>query len=214
MAERSPDRPSSGTWCAVAVVLLFVATGCGQRAPADRAPALAPAPDFEVNVTPDGRTLIGQFEVDKPEGDARSTLAGLDRAFGARDGCASRDATITARWPGIGVVADLNPPVALDDAGRAASCADKASLTLLSVELADSRWHTDVGLNVGDPVARVTELYPGAKPQRDDSRVHGWRLVAKPAVDGDDAFPRGALVASVHDGRVAALIVALEAQDL
>jgi uncharacterized repeat protein (TIGR01451 family) len=64
-----------------------------------------------------------------------------------------------------------------------------------------ARWHTAAGLRIGDPEARLDELYPGA-PRRGAWR---WLVTRKLARTGDAVYPT--VLAKIADGRVAAFRV-------
>ena len=72
-------------------------------------------------------------------------------------------------------------------------------------------WRTSKGLRKGDSVARLRQLYPGARYRR---HIHAWTgywLVTRRACElgGFEPFP--GLLARVRDGRVTALVVATTA---
>jgi hypothetical protein len=190
----------------LAAVLL--ASGCGGNERSSQDASLA----FEVQVQ-NGIYHVGQYEVDNATNASASTaLPALDAAFGGDDHCGLFKKNPTAWWPNFGAVADLVPQNVRADVTSPTVCRSKRSLEILRLRLYDSRWHTDIGLSIGDSEARLLQLYPGAKPSRKDSEVRGWRVVDKFIQnDGDIAFP--ALVAGMAKGKVSHFVVILTAQD-
>jgi len=64
------------------------------------------------------------------------------------------------KWPSRGITMDTLFP------GAANPCGPKGNH--LSTTVTDKRWTTDTGLRIGDPAARIRELYPDAgKPSSD-----------------------------------------------
>ena len=69
-------------------------------------------------------------------------------------------------------------------------------------------WRTARGLRVGDPVARVRRLYPGARFRRAPAGWTGWWLVPRRACAEVGSAPYPGLLARVARGRVAAIVAA------
>jgi hypothetical protein len=191
---------------------MVLAGGCGGSEQASSRPSADASLAFEVQVR-DGIYHVGQYEVDNAAGASAATaLSALDAAFGGDDHCGLLRKKLTASWPSLGAVADLAPQNGRTDASSPTVCRTKQSLMVLRLRLSDPRWHTDIGLSIGDSEARLLQLYPGAKPSRKDSEMRGWRVVDKPVQDDSDiSFP--ALVAVMAHGKVSQFVVVLTAQD-
>lgn len=126
---------------------------------------------------------IGGFPRDGTIGLVGETLGQPAAKIPRFDGC-------TLRWPDRGIVMEAiftNP-------GN--KCQAKARH--VSTTVTDPRWETDAGLKIGDPEARLRELYPDAPPPDSDGIVELFtRDVA--------GLPLPSLTAKVARGRVVAL---------
>jgi len=94
------------------------------------------------------------------------------------------------KWPSRGITMTTFFP------GVADACTLKGSH--VSTTLTDPRWETESGLKIGDPQARVQELYPDAPPPSSDGVVE---LMTRDF----SGLPLPSLTVTVAKGRVVAL---------
>ncbi|MHB1242309.1 MAG: hypothetical protein ACYC1P_02725 [Gaiellaceae bacterium] len=92
-------------------------------------------------------------------------------------------------WPSRGITMNTVFP------GAANPCGPKGNH--LSTTVTDKRWETDEGLRVGDPAARIQELYPDAGPPNSDGVVELFTR-------DFSGLPLPSLTATVAKGRVTA----------
>jgi hypothetical protein len=147
-------------------------------------PVGAAAGPLPILVSRTGAVRLGPVRAaSRPLADAVATLGSPGERLRTAAGC-------LVRWPAlgaaIGYAASAGADPCADDAGRARAAV-----------LSGSRWRTGRGLAVGDPEARVGELYPRAR-----RRGGVVELFAAPRA-------RVRLSARLSDGRVAALVVAV-----
>lgn len=93
-------------------------------------------------------------------------------------------------WPSRGITMDTVFP------GAANPCGPEGNH--LSTTVTDPRWETDAGLKVGDPQARIYELYPDAGKPSSDGIVEIFTR-------DFSGLPLPSLTATVVKGRVTAL---------
>jgi hypothetical protein len=81
---------------------------------------------------------------------------------------------------------------------------------LLVATATSTRWRTDRGLHVGDPVARIRALYPGARHFA-TAPYAGWWLITRHTcpTTGSQAYP--GLRARISAQHVSALVVTVAA---
>lgn len=96
----------------------------------------------------------------------------------------------TLEWPARGIKMETLFP------SSANPCGPKGNH--LSTTVTDKRWETDTGLRVGDPVARIQELYPDAGSPNSDGIVELFTR-------DFSGLPLPSLTATVAKGRVTAL---------
>jgi len=106
----------------------------------------------------------GDFVIEGDEsfgGFARdATVAQAVERFGepeSRNGAGSRD-RCTLRWPSLGLTMET-----FEASSSERACGSEGKH--VSSTLRGERWETSEGLKVGDPTARLRELYPGAVQQ-------------------------------------------------
>jgi hypothetical protein len=118
--------------------------------------------------------------------------------FGAPTTTNATSTSCVQSWRGIGLTANF-----LNFEGRACT----KGVLVIATMTSRAAWRTAVGLRVGDPVARVRSLYPRATFHPGSSSVSGWWLVTRRhCIEvGGDRFP--GLLARIHAGKVAALVV-------
>jgi len=96
----------------------------------------------------------------------------------------------TLEWPARGIKMDVSFPGAANPCGPTGNH--------ISTTVTDKRWTTDNGLKVGDPAARIQELYPEAGSPDSDGIV---QLFTREAF----GLPLPSLTARVAKGRVVEL---------
>lgn len=94
------------------------------------------------------------------------------------------------RWPSRGITMDTVFPGAANPCGPAGNH--------LSTTVTDKRWTTDAGLKIGDPAARIRELYPEAGKPSSDGIVELFTR-------DFSGLPLPSLTATVAKNRVVAL---------
>jgi hypothetical protein len=144
-----------------------------------------------------GDTSVGGLRV------ARSDLADARARFGAPATTRRVQAECIASWRGIGLTLAFLE-LSGGDPCRAGSLV-RATIT------SRAHWRTAKGLRVGDPVARLRALYPGARSRRSIAQWTGYWLVTRRACELGGFEPYPGLLARVRHGRVSALVAATTA---
>jgi len=109
-----------------------------------------------------------------------------------------------ARWTALGLSAEFITYGTIPDGGDACSKPQGVQLSILTVT--DSRWHTTLGLKVGDTLARLQQLYPAALPHNNAF----WIVTRRNRVGSASIVP--VFSATVAQGRVTSLSFAIGAQ--
>lgn len=137
---------------------------------------------------------IGSFRV-KADG----TLGGARIAFGVPSrSVRTSEATCSVTWARLGLRIGFYNLGGLPPCGRATGHFSNASVT-------GAQWRTGKGLRIGDRVARLRTLYPGARYGADGNGGEGWWLVARRNATGPGTYP--GLLARTRAGRVTAFVV-------
>jgi hypothetical protein len=152
-------------------------------------PAPAASPPYVVQ----GDRAVGGLQI------ARGTLAQARQRFGAPTTVRSPASGVecNASWSRIGLRLAF-----LDFSGRA--CQDGGLVTATITNR--SAWRTAVGLRVGDPVARIRQLYPRARLHPASPPWTGYWLVTRRTCAEVGSIPYPGLRARVQAGRVTALV--------
>ena len=123
---------------------------------------------------------------------ARTTGTQAAALYGTPATSRARGTTCTRTWPAAGLTVGF-----LSFEG--APCTKGVAIT---ITLRGTTWRTARGLRIGDPLARVHDLFPAATRHAD-----GWWLVTRRACAevGGQAF--GGLRATTRAGRVRTLVI-------
>jgi hypothetical protein len=147
------------------------------------------------------------------------TYAGALEALGPSSSCHLVDytpSTVAAAWRPLGVTMSLVTFGGMP-AGKT-GCTAPGRIQVSTVRVTGRRWTTSVGLHVGDPVTRLTQLYPRAIATKG---VPGWYragywLVTRRGVClgvcGERFVTAPVLVAETAGGRVSAIVFVVGAQ--
>jgi hypothetical protein len=130
----------------------------------------------------------------------RSGPAAARAAFG-QPSSARPDSRLSCvlRWPGVGVRLRF-----LSFEGHACSRGVLVTATVAR----RAGWRTGRGLRVGDPVARVRQLYPNARFHRAPDGRTGYWLIVRRACQEVGGGPYPGLLARTGRGRVTAIVAA------
>jgi hypothetical protein len=134
-----------------------------------------------------------------------ATLANAYRAFGRPSSSSGRGTVRRVRWKaaGVSIVATT-----LGGCRRRTRCRTD-ELYVGTARVSGPRWQTSAGLKVGDPVARITELYPDAEPPTDGS---GGLVVQEAYYPYGDGGYAPTITAKVRAGVVSGFAVVVGAQ--
>lgn len=164
-----------GRGLAVAAAL----AGLGVAAPSAAAQAApAPKPPHVVRTSSDGFvTKLGPVRV----ATRTASLSGAYRAFGRPTSASGKGNVRRVRWKAAGVSI-----VAATFGGcRRRTCATR-ELKIQSARVTGPRWQTAAGLRVGEPAARIPELYDDARVPADGTGTVVLQDAYSPIGDGGD----------------------------
>lgn len=109
-----------------------------------------------------------------------------------------------ARWVALGATATFITYGLIPDGGDA--CSKPASVQLDALTLTGSRWRTDRGLQIGDPLSRLQRLYPHALPHNGTF----WIVTRHNVVGSESIVP--VFSVTIRSGHVASFRFAIGAQ--
>jgi hypothetical protein len=129
---------------------LFVAVVCAVSAAPVGAGVVAPSPAYSLRLDSEPAPLIAGHRV--------GTFGRAVETFGQPRTISSvaQQPVCEAAWPRIGLRISFS-------ATREGLCVEKTLGSWRQVAALTPRWHTDGGLRVGDPAARLHALYPQAR---------------------------------------------------
>lgn len=157
---------------------------------------------FVIRFVPSG-ARIGPWRIDP--GPLSGSLASAERAFGPYSRCTGDFNHATPTWDRLGIRADF---WTLGDPAPN-GCATK-TLVLDNLVCAARRCKTQLGLEVGDPVAKLKRLYPRALWRASlDGRRSYWLVYAYSVIE-ETLVPR--LHVHVASGRVSDITIELGLQ--
>jgi pimeloyl-ACP methyl ester carboxylesterase len=178
-----------------------------------RGPAMTPL--TLITAEGDSSYRVGPYHVERVlhfDPGSPTSLADVEAKLGPDNRCNGQGPDVTVTWPArgitgqfttFGVIADRNgQPVTPPATG--CQYRDQVQVDRLTATAAD--WHTRQGLKIGDPLARLGQLYPTATEHAD-----GWWLHTIQLPWGDPS-EQGDLLATVRNDQVTALTVVLTAQ--
>lgn len=146
-------------------------------------------------------------------GSTLPTYASAIAHFGAPQSCTLQplspgqkpaDNFARVRWLGAGIAATFITYGVIPAGGDA--CDQPAAVQLDAMALTARHWRTDRGLQVGDTVARLQQLYPRALPHN----ASFWIVTHKSVIGTSSIVP--VFSSSIHDGRVSAFRFQIGAQ--
>jgi hypothetical protein len=179
---------------------------------------------------PDASYVVGPYKVSHVldfEPRTPTSLTDVEDALGVRGACEAVHSGPTAqvRWPTLGVAASFTTLGSFSDesgrplTGPASACDHRSQVQVDSMEVDTAGWHTREGLRIGDPVARIRQLYPSAQTMRDaypdlpGTSADEWILhMVHSPFGGTDGTDVPDLVAVVAAGRVTALRVDIDGE--
>jgi V8-like Glu-specific endopeptidase len=134
-------------------------------------------------------------------GSLQQAIAHFGQPSAAHDDGEAVDCDV--EWKSLGIAAVFQD----FGAGATGPCRPERDFNLSDVVLSGSKWVTDQGLRIGDPVSDLTSKYPGAANPPDcatDSVLGSqwWRLVKTPDELGGPGSSICTLAARVEDGHV------------
>jgi hypothetical protein len=142
-----------------------------------------------------GDKVVGGVRMTSALTEARATLGVPDTTRRVSDG------ECRAVWRSLGLTLTF-----ADLSGRA-PCARGAAVIAVATA---ARWHTLKGLRIGQPVARLRALYPGATFHR-GAPYQGWWLVPRRTCAEVGSQPYPGLLARTAHRRVAAFVLTVAA---
>jgi hypothetical protein len=139
-------------------------------------------------------------------------LADVEARLGHDNRCSGQGTDVTVTWPARGVTGQFTTLGGIvDSKGRPitqldSACRYRDQVYVDRLAATAPHWHTPKGLKIGDSLARLRQLYPGATEHPEGWWLHTVRL---PFGDPTDS---GDLLATVQNDRVTALTVVLTAE--
>jgi hypothetical protein len=174
----------------------------------------ASAPSWLVRVGPD-YIKVGEYRI----GSMNTQLDDVIDAFGEPTSCRviGKPSHVQATWAGRGLWGDFWT-FGLMPTGEN-GCISPDLIHVSELRLRDPRWHTAVGLRVGDTTVRLRKLYPHARYERrtryrprDEYWLASERRICFGDCGGRRYAPAPLLTAEVRRGKVVALWVPVRAQ--
>lgn len=156
LRRRTVRAPGRHTVAALALALgLLVAPAASAQAPP------APKPPHVLQTgTDDYLTHLGPVRVNT----RTSRLSGAYRAFGRPSSASGKANVRRVRWKAAGVSI-----LGVTFGGCRRKTCRTSELLIQSARVTGPRWQTEAGLRVGDPAARIAELYPEKTAPSDGS---------------------------------------------
>jgi hypothetical protein len=174
---------SAGAWGLARLLRPSILAVCGD--PCQPPPAPGPPRSFVITASATG-VRVGRYTAWKPP--LRGTYAQATAAFGKATTCrllAGRRSSVA--WSSLGLVAQFI-------AARGTVCSMSTGTLVQKLTLTGKRWRTSDGLAVGDPVSKLTLLYPTATAHPGSYWI----------VKADRAGNHALFAAAVRGGHVAA----------
>lgn len=180
---------SAGAWGLAHLLRPLILAACGD--PCSPPPTRSAPRIYAITAT--ATTIrIGPFVAWKPP--TRGSYAQAASAFGRATSCRVLPGRKSrATWSSIGLTIQF--------IGAAGTCATSSAAQLQILTATGPHWRTSKGLAIGDPLAKLEQLYPAAV-------AHGrtWSLERR-----DRSQSHAMLTAAVRAGRVAGLSLAVRA---
>jgi hypothetical protein len=182
---------SAGAWGLARLLRPLILTACGD--PCQPPLIRATAPSFVIRATTTW-IKVGRYTAWKPP--LRGTYAQATAAFGRATTCrllAGKKGR--ASWGSLGLAMQFI-------AARGSVCTTSTGAVVQTLTVTGARWKTSNGLAVGDPVAKLEQLYPSAT-----AHPGSYWLVKDDRAGGHALF-----TAVVRDGRVAGFSLAVRVE--